>query len=62
MMQTLVLAPSQRGKNNDHGKESMQKIEVTTGRRAACMHERKCAQRKATARGGATRVWEKDLM
>ena len=47
---------------SNRGKESVQKIEVTTGRRVACAHARKRAQRKATSRGGATRVWEKDLM
>jgi hypothetical protein len=56
-----MLAASQRGKKNDHGKESVQKTEVTTGRRAARTYARKRAQRKATAGGGVARVWEKDL-
>jgi len=40
----------------------MKKTEVTTGRREAHAHARKNAQRKVKNRGGATRVWEKDLM
>jgi hypothetical protein len=56
-----LLAPGQRGKKNDHGKESVQKTEVTTGKRTTRMHARKCAQRKATAGGRTTRTWEKDL-
>ena len=56
-----LLAPGRRGNKNDHGKESVHKTEVTTERRAARAHARKCAQRKVTAGGGATRIWEKDL-
>ena len=57
-----LLAPGQRGKKNDHGKESVQKMEVTTGKRTTRTHARKHAQRKATTRGRTTRAWEKDLM
>jgi hypothetical protein len=56
-----LFAPGQRGKKNDHGKESVQKIEVTTGRREARVHERKHAQRKAIAGARGACVWEKDL-
>jgi hypothetical protein len=56
------LAPGRRGKKNDHGKESVQKTEVTTGKRTTRVHARKRAQRKATTGGRTTRVWEKDLM
>jgi hypothetical protein len=43
------------------GKKVCRKTKVTTSKRATLMHARKCAQRKATAGGGAARVWEKDL-
>jgi hypothetical protein len=56
------LAPGQRGKKKNHGKESVQKTEVTTGRREAHVHARKRAQRKVTTGGGEARVWEKELM
>ena len=56
-----MLAPGRRGKKNDHGKESVQKIEVTIGKRTTHMHARKRAQRKSTAGGRTTCTWEKDL-
>jgi hypothetical protein len=55
------LSLGQRGKKKDHGKESLQKTEVTIGRREARAHERKRAQRKKTIGGGAAHVWEKYL-
>jgi hypothetical protein len=36
-------------------------MEVTNSKRTACMHARKRAQRKETAGGRTTRIWEKDL-
>jgi hypothetical protein len=56
-----MLVLGRRGKKNDHGKESMQKIEVTTGKRIACAHARKHAQRKETTGRRTTHVWEKYL-
>jgi hypothetical protein len=56
-----MLAPGRRRKKDDRGKESMQKIEVTTGKRTTCVHVRKRAQRKAIAGGIKTRAWEKYL-
>ena len=56
-----MLAPGPRGKKNDRGKESMQKNEVTTGKRITRVHARKCAQRKATTGGRTSCTWEKEL-
>jgi hypothetical protein len=53
------LAPGRRGKKNDRGKESVQKTEVTTGKRTTHAHARKRAQRKATAGGRTTRMGER---
>jgi hypothetical protein len=50
-----------KGKKNDRGKESVQKTEVTTGKRTTRAHARKRAQRKVTAGGRTTRAWEKYL-
>jgi hypothetical protein len=61
MMIISLLALGRRGNKNNRGKESVHKTEVTTSRRAAHVHARKCTQRKVTVGGGATRVWEKDL-
>jgi hypothetical protein len=47
------LALGRSGKKDDHGKESMQETEVTTGKRSACTNARKHAQREATT-GGRT--------
>jgi hypothetical protein len=57
----ILLAPGRSGKKDDHGKESVQETEVTTGKRSARANARKHAQRKATAGGRTTRTWEKNL-
>jgi hypothetical protein len=50
------LALGRREKKNDCGKESVQKTEVTTGKRTTRAHARKHAQMKATTGGRTTRM------
>jgi hypothetical protein len=56
-----MLAPSRSGKKDDHGKESMKEIEVTTRKISARTNAIKHAQREATTGGRTTRAWEKNL-
>jgi hypothetical protein len=57
-----LFTPGRSGKKDDHGKESMQETEVTTGKISTCTNARKRAQREATAGGRTTCTWEKNLM
>jgi hypothetical protein len=53
------LAPGRRGKKNDRGKESVQKTEVTTGKRTTCACKKACTKESDSWRKNNTRMGER---